>query len=127
MGLSDSQSGDEAFLIERRGDLTVVTATPALEQIDFGLEEAVAELILKPITLQENPLVIIDLSEVNNFGSMFLALLIRCWKMAVSRGGTMAISGVNEQTRELLRVTALDMVWPLYASKREAMDALELD
>jgi anti-sigma B factor antagonist len=39
----------------------------------------------------------------------------------------MALSGVTERTRELLRVTALDMVWPIYQSKREAIDALQLD
>jgi anti-sigma B factor antagonist len=39
----------------------------------------------------------------------------------------MALSGVNDRTRELLRITALDMVWPIYQSKREAIEALELD
>jgi len=58
---------------------------------------------------------------------MFLALLIRCWKLAMSQGGTMALSGVTDRTRELLRVTALDMVWPMYESRREAMEALLLD
>ncbi len=122
-----SPSGEESFLIERHGDLTVITATRALESIDFGLEESVSEMILKSIKRQENPLVIFDLSQVDNFGSMFLALLIRCWKLALSRGGTMALSGVSDQIRELLRVTSLDMVWPMYASKREAMEALLLE
>jgi anti-sigma B factor antagonist len=39
----------------------------------------------------------------------------------------MALSGVTDRTRELLRVTALDMVWPMYESRREAMEALLLD
>jgi anti-sigma B factor antagonist len=127
MIIKDSSSPDEAFTIERHGDLTVIAATRALEQIEYDLEEQVAELILKPLRRQENPLIIFDLSQVDNFGSMFLALLIRCWKLALSQGGTMALSGVTERTRELLRVTALDMVWPIYESKREAIDALQLD
>jgi anti-sigma B factor antagonist len=127
MSLKDSSSADEAFTLERHGDLTVITATRALERIEFGLEEQVAELILRPLRHQENPLIVFDLSQVDNFGSMFLALLIRCWKLALSQGGTMALSGVTERTRELLRVTALDTVWPIYESKREAMEALLLD
>jgi anti-sigma B factor antagonist len=127
MIIKDSSSADEAFTIERHGDLTVIAATRALEQIEYDLEEQVAELILKPLRRQENPLIIFDLSQVDNFGSMFLALLIRCWKLALSQGGTMALSGVTERTRELLRVTALDMVWPIYESKREAIDALQVD
>lgn len=127
MADDEPPAGDEAFVIERHGDLTVVTATRALERIDFAFEESAADTILASIRIQENPLVIIDLSQVDNFGSMFLALLIRCWKLALTRGGTMALSGVGDQTRELLRVTSLDMVWPMYASKREAMEALLLD
>jgi anti-sigma B factor antagonist len=127
MSSRNPSSSDEAFTIERHGDLTVITATRALEQIEFGLEEQVADMILKPLQRQENPLIVFDLSQVDNFGSMFLALLIRCWKLAMSRGGTMALAGVTERTRELLRVTALDIVWPIYDSKREAMDALLLE
>jgi anti-sigma B factor antagonist len=127
MSIQDSSSSDEAFTLERHGDLTVITATRALERIEFNLEEQVAELILKPLQHQENPLIVFDLSQVDNFGSMFLALLIRCWKLAMSHGGTMALSGVTERTRELLRMTSLDIVWPIYESKREAMDALLLD
>jgi anti-anti-sigma factor len=127
MTTKNPSSADEAFTIERHGDLTVISATRSLERIEYDLEEQVADLILKPLRRQENPLIIFDLSQVDNFGSMFLALLIRCWKLALSQGGTMALSGVTERTRELLRVTALDMVWPIYESKREAIDAMQLD
>src|SRR5262245_33812546 len=118
---------DQALTIERHGDLTIITASEELERIEFGLEETVSELILKPLRRQENPLIVFDLSQVEYFGSMFLALLIRCWKLALSQGGTMALSGVSERTRELLRVTALGMVWTIYQSKREAIEALQLD
>jgi anti-sigma B factor antagonist len=127
MSSGNPSSSDEVFTIERHGDVTVITATRALERIEFGLEEQVADMILKPLQRQENPLIVFDLSQVDNFGSMFLALLIRCWKLAVSQGGTMALSGVTDRTRELLRVTSLDIVWPIYESKREAMDALLLE
>jgi len=127
MSIEHSNSTDEAFTLERHGDLTIITATPALERIEFRLEEQVSELILKSLRNQENPLIVFDLSQADNFGSMFLALLIRCWKLAVSQGGTMALSGVTERARELLRVTALDTVWPIYDSRREAIEALLLD
>lgn len=118
---------DEAFTIERHGDVTVITATPALEGLAYRLEEQVADLILEPIRREDNPLIVFDLSRVGNFGSMFLALLIRAWKLAVSHGGSMALAGVTERTKELLRVTSLDIVWPIYDDKQEAIAALELD
>jgi anti-anti-sigma factor len=118
---------DEAFTIERHGDVTVITATPALEKLAYRLEEQVADLILEPIRREDNPLIVFDLSRVGNFGSMFLALLIRAWKLAVSHGGSMALAGVTDRTKELLRVTSLDIVWPIYDDKHEAISALELD
>ncbi len=127
MSIKDPSSADEVFTLERHGDLTIITATEALERMDFDFEEQVADMILKPLRRQENPLIVFDLSHADNFGSMFLALLIRCWKLALSQGGTMALSGVTERARELLRVTALDTVWPIYDSRREAIEALLLD
>ena len=75
---------------------------------------------MEPLRRQEMPLAVFDLSEVDYFGSMFLALLIRCWKLVSARGGMMALAGVSDRARELLRVTSLDMVWPIYANRREA-------
>ena len=85
--MSTSQSPD-AFTIERHGDLTLIAATPALESIDSSLEEQVAEMTHGTASAdQEAPLVVFDLSEVDYFGSMFLAVLLRCWKLTTSRGG----------------------------------------
>src|SRR5262245_33335385 len=127
MSSKDPSPADEVFTLERHGDLTIITATEALERMDFDIEEHVADMILKPLRRQENPLIVFDLSHADNFGSMFLALLIRCWKLALSQGGTMALSGVTDRARELLRVTALDTVWPIYDSRREAIEAMLLD
>jgi anti-anti-sigma factor len=117
----------DAFTIERHGELTLVSANPALETLEFGLEEQVAELIMEPLRNQDGPLVVFDLSGVDYFGSMFLAVLLRCWKLALTQGGMMVLAGVSERARELLRITALDMVWPIYATRREAMEALLAD
>lgn len=124
--MSNSDPSD-ALTIERHGNLTLVAATPALEAIDASLEREVADLIMSSVREQDDPLVLFDLTEVSYFGSMFLAVMLRCWKLTTARGGTMALAGVSQHARELLRVTALDMIWPMYATRREAMDALLSD
>ena len=43
----------DIFTIERHGDLTLVSATPALENLELGLEEQVAELIMEPLRKQD--------------------------------------------------------------------------
>jgi len=123
----NTPNSQDAFTIERHGELTIISATPTLESLEFGLEEQAALLIMEPIRHQENPLVVFDLSRVDYFGSMFLALLLRCWKLVQSRGGMMALAGVSARARELLRLTSLDMVWPIYANRQEAMEALLAD
>lgn len=120
-------NSQDAFTIERHGDLTLISATPALESLEFGLEEQAAGMIIEQFRHQENPLVVFDLSLVDYFGSMFLAMLLRCWKLVQARGGMMALAGVSARAKELLRLTSLDMVWPIYASRQEAMEALLAD
>ena len=120
-------NSQDVFTIERHGEVTLISATPALETLDFGLEEHAADLIMEPLRSQDGPLVVFDLSQVNYFGSMFLAVLLRCWKLALAQGGMMVLAGVSDHAKELLRITSLDMVWPMYATRREAMEALLAD
>jgi anti-sigma B factor antagonist len=124
--MSNTESRD-AFTIERRGDVTVISATPALESIAMGLEDQAAELIFEPIRRDPEPLIIFDLSEVDYFGSVFLGVLLRCWKLVQAKGGTMALAGVSSRAKELLHLTSLDFVWPIYADRREAVEALLSD
>jgi anti-anti-sigma factor len=120
-------SSHDAFTIERHGEITLIEASPALEGMDPSLVESAAALLLEPIRHEEEPLVLIDLSRVKYFGSTFLALLIRCWKLVSSKGGLMVVSGASEEAKELLRVTSLDIVWPIYANRFEAMESLLAD
>src|SRR3954451_7952174 len=124
--MSNPQS-QEAFTIERHGELTVVSATPALESIAMGLEEQAADLIFDPIRHDAEPLIVFDLSRVDYFGSVFLGVMLRCWKMVQAKGGTMALSGVSARAKELLHLTSLDFVWPIYTDRREAVEALLSD
>lgn len=39
----------------------------------------------------------------------------------------MALVGVSPHAQELLRLTSLDMIWPIYATRREAIEALLAD
>lgn len=124
--MSTSKSSD-VFTIERHGDVTLIAATPALESLDASLEEQVAAVIMGTVKNQQSPLIVFDLSGVNFFGSMFVAVLLRCWKLTTARGGMMALAGVSAHARELLRLTSLDMIWPMYPTRREALEALLSD
>jgi len=117
----------DLFTIERHGELTLITASPRLESLDSSMEQNVVDLLLSPLRRQTGPQVVFDLTGVEYFGSMFLAVLLRCWKLIMSTGGSLVLAGVTPQAKELLRITSLDLMWPIYKDKREAMSALESD
>jgi anti-anti-sigma factor len=120
-------ASDDALTIEKHGDVLVVLASQNLEHMPPGFAEGAAALILEPLRQSDTPLLLIDLADVRTFGSPFLAMLIRCWKVVSERGGNMALASVSPGVRSLLKITRFDTLWPIYASRREAMEALNSD
>ncbi|MFO0960305.1 MAG: STAS domain-containing protein [Isosphaeraceae bacterium] len=119
-----ASSSEDAFTIESQGDVTVITASSGLELLVLDLADNAAELVLGPLREQENPLVVVDLCRLPYFGSLFLSILLRCHKLVTTRGGMMVLAGVSDRARDLFRITKLDLVWPIYKSRREAVEAL---
>ena len=79
---------------------------------------------MDPLRDQEVPMIVFDLSDVSYFGSVFLALLLRCHKFVRPRGGELVLCGASKMAIELLRVTALDTLWAIYDTREEALDAV---
>lgn len=125
--MSSAPHSSDEFAIERHGEVTVITAPAALERFDPTIVEQAADLMLGPLRDQEMPLIVVDLGQVDFFGSSFLSLLLRCWRLVTSKGGQMVLAGVSERAKELLHLTSLDLVWPIYADRREAIAALQGD
>ena len=114
----------DEFTFETHGDITVIVPSPALENMDPTLVTDASDLLAQPLRELDDPLVVIDLSQVPFFGSAFLSLLLKCWNVTTAKGGQMVLCRVSERARELLHMTSLDMVWPIYADRREAFEAL---
>ena len=125
--MRSSADSETALIIEKHGDILVVIAAHSLERMPPALAEGAAALILEPLREASTPLLVIDLGNVGSFGSPFLAMLIRCWKTVSERVGNMALSGVSADIRQLLKITRFDTLWPIYNSRREALDALNSD
>lgn len=125
--MSSSESSEDVLIIEPHGDFLVISVSRLIMGLDHSSGEILAGMILERIKEQEVPLVIVDLAGVELFDSMFLSVLLRCWKSAVTRGGMMVICGAGERARELLKIVKLDLLWPLYETRNEAMAALSSD
>lgn len=115
----------EDFQLEWHGSTVVIVPASNVESMSWDLIEQAAEIVMAPLNEQDVPMVVFDLSEVSYFGSVFLALLLRCHKLVKSRGGELVLCGASKMAAELLRVTALDTLWAIYDTREEALHALE--
>lgn len=119
--MSESQ---EDFRLEWHGNTVIITPASNVEEMRWDLIEQAADIVMDPLREQEVPMVVVDLSDVNYFGSVFLALLLRCHKFVKSKGGELVLSGASKMATELLRVTALDTLWAIYDTRDDALDAV---
>ena len=121
----DAAQPNDDFRLEWHGNTVVIIPASNVEAMNWELIEQAAEIVMAPIKAQDSPMVVVDLSQVNYFGSVFLALLLRCHTAVKSRGGELVLSGASKTARELLKITALDTLWAIYDTKEAALDAVE--
>jgi anti-anti-sigma factor len=114
----------QSFRIERHGDIAVIIPSPEVESMHEHLIQQAAQMVLAPLREDPPAGIVIDLSQVSYFGSVFLSFLLRCHMLAKKQGSEVVLAGASERTRELLHLTALDTLWALYQTRAEALAAL---
>jgi len=124
--MSDSTQS-QSFLLERHGDIAVVTPSPELEKMPENLMDQAAKMVLAPLRDDPPAGLIFDLSRVDYFGSVFLSFLLRCHKRVKEHGSEVVVAGASPRARDLLHLTALDTLWALYDTRAEAIEALSGD
>jgi len=117
----------QSFRIERHGDVAVITPSPEVESMPENLIQQAAQMVLAPLRADPPAGLVIDLSQVSYFGSVFLSFLLRCHMLVKKHGSEVVLAGASERARELLHLTALDTLWALYNTRAEAVEALGAD
>ncbi len=116
---------EDCFGISFHGDVALLTPSGAVEKLPWEFMESAADAVLPPLLRREPPMIVVDLSELDYCGSIFLSLLLRIERGVRRRHGAMAICCAGPQARELLRITNLDTLWAIYETREEAVEALE--
>ena len=119
-----AESNKKPFLVERIGDVAVITPSPDVEKMPDTMMEQAAQMVLAPLRSEPPDGLIFDLSQVDYVGSVFLSFLLRCHKRVKEHGCEVVVAGASPRARELLHMTALDTLWALYDSREEALEAL---
>jgi anti-sigma B factor antagonist len=114
----------ESFHVERHGDIAVIIPASEVESMPENLIQQAAEIVLAPLKKEPPAGLVIDLSQVKFFGSVFISFLLKCHMLVKKHGSEVVLAGASERIRELLHLTALDTLWALYDTRAEALSAL---
>jgi anti-sigma B factor antagonist len=119
-----SPTAAQEFQIERHGEIAVVTPSAKVEEMHETMIEQAARLVVQALRTDPPAGIVIDLSQVNYFGSVFVSFLLRCHSLAKKHGCEIVLAGPSDPARELLKLLDLETLWAIYDTRKEALDAL---
>lgn len=119
-----AEATHESFQIERHGEIAVVTPSAKVEEMHETLIEQAARMVVQSLREEPPEGIVVDLSQVNYFGSVFVSFLLRLHSLAKKHGTEIVLAGASEPARELLNLLDLKTLWALYDTRQEALDAL---
>lgn len=109
-----------AQVIHEQG-VTVVVTGPSYTGLQLDALEELGQVLLSAAAEATPARFVIDMSETTYISSSFIETLVRAWKRIKNSHGTMALCGVQPLCREVLHVAHLDTIWPIYATRDEAI------
>jgi len=108
----------------RDGNVTVVVFSNELKQLDELNVVSIGDRLLEIADGLTRPNLVLDLNAIEFFGSSFIEALFRVWKRLNTKpAAQFGIAGLQPYCREILEVTHLDKVWPLFDSSEAAAKA----
>jgi anti-anti-sigma factor len=85
------------------------------------------DFLLDLVDRAQPPVVVLDLSQTDYFDSRFIETMVRAWNRIKRRDGRFAVCGLKPFCREVIQTTKLDTIWDVFATRDEAVAALEKD
>ncbi|MSQ96154.1 MAG: anti-sigma factor antagonist [Gemmataceae bacterium] len=119
-----TETGHESFNIERHGEVAVVTPSAKVEEMHETMIEQAARMVIQSLKADPPAGIVVDLSQVAYFGSVFVSFLLRCHTQARKHGSEIVLAGASDPARELLKLLDLETLWAIYGTRQEAMEAL---
>ncbi len=120
----DKTAHHKVYKTELLGDTLVVTLQGDSPGFSVG---AVQNEMATVVGLAKSPEVrhlIIDLSGSNYYGSLILGEIVNLGQAVKGKGGRVALAGVSDDMKEILRMMRLDAMWERYPYRSMALRAL---
>src|SRR5436305_6050344 len=84
--MSVEASHDQSFRIERHGEIAVVIPSPKVEEMHEALIDQAAKMVVSTLRADPPAGIVVDLSQINYVGSVFVSFLLRCHMLAKKQG-----------------------------------------
>ncbi len=112
----------------RNGRVTIVVFGEDMKHLDESRIAEVGRKLLEIVDGLPHPVLVFDMASTEFFGSSFIELLFRIWKRLTAKpSAKFGIAGLQPYCREVLEVTHLDTLWPLFDTQADAINAFKLD
>jgi anti-anti-sigma factor len=99
----------------------VITLGAMYDSLDGHTLTMVTQPIIAASEQVDPPAVLIDMTPTKFFGSAFIEVLVKMWNNLRARGGQLYLCGLQKYCMEVLEVTHLDNLWPIYKTREEAI------
>jgi anti-anti-sigma factor len=117
-------SAPRYFKVEQSGNTLIFSAIDSIG----GLVEDEArnewDALLRQISDQGAKNAVMDLGALDYFGSIVLELMVVLWKRVSAQGGKLAVCNVSDVGMEILKTAKFDTIWPIVATRDEALSAV---
>jgi anti-anti-sigma factor len=110
--------------IEQRGLITVVHLGPEYGSLDVGTAEDLEGRLSHLAGKIDPPFLLLDCWNTDYFGSLFISVLIRCYRTIRERDGRFVLCCLRLHLRRELNAMNLDVLWPTYGSLEEAVQSM---
>jgi anti-anti-sigma factor len=117
-------SGQRFFTCEQIDDVLVITPLTDIGGVDQDAVQANVAQLIATLTAVEIQHAVFDFQSVTYFGSEMLETMLTVWREVRGRGGRLAVCNLSDAERELLATVRFDSLWPIAATRNEAMSAV---
>lgn len=119
-------SDNEPFDVVVESGVVCAIFRPSYARIDEPHIELANRKLTDLVAASDSSRLVIDLTNVNFFGSSFIEVMFRAYKRIQSRDDAkFALCGLTPYCREVLEITHLDTLWPIYDTRADAVAQLQ--
>ncbi|MCA8987622.1 MAG: STAS domain-containing protein [Planctomycetaceae bacterium] len=113
------------FLVEKEPPTVFVTPNGQGASFRYADLQAESNIVRTLVADQATPHLIIDLSNLNYFGSEFIGALITLGREKKLRNGKVAICSASDNMHEVLKNMSLFKLWPYFETREKALESFQ--